>query len=242
MISSEHSVEQLLLYNRFLGPVLDRFHLHQSSHPLRLDAWKAGNVPDLGFLTEILKAFDDIEGFDAALLQSYPIPVVLDYLYRTHDYYRGQRFNELEQSVERLIRSHSPRYPIFLLLAPVFHHFKQQLFRHIEEEEIRLFPYISYVFLQATYGKVYAQRCFPGLLPCTLSDFAHSHEDHRSEEALEVLISRIREENPDKSISLEVSIFLTQLEALQNDLHIHERVENEVLLPVAMRLEGLTKS
>jgi regulator of cell morphogenesis and NO signaling len=233
MITKENSVKEVLAHNHLLELVLDRFELKEAD--LRIDCSSRGKGQDVDFLVEILRIFDESIAFDAERLRVYPLPVILDYLYRTHEYYLGHRLLEIEQSVESLISNHGESYPILQLLRPFFTYFKKHLQTHIEAEEAELFPYLVYLHNAYHYGKAYAQKCGqPGLKE--LTDF---HEDHEGEpeKGLATLRDAILGQYPEVANLLAFKVLLTQLSSFEQDLHLHERVEDEVLMPLGQQLE-----
>jgi regulator of cell morphogenesis and NO signaling len=242
-ITPDQSIDQLLSYNRFLEPVLERFELRGGTGAAPLLAECEGKCADLRFLLEMLHAFDAGETFDPQALRSFPLPVILDYLYRTHDYYLQHRLEEIEQSIESLVRNYGGQCSLMPLLRPVYQNFRQEVAEHIAEEESHLFPYINYLYNSEKFGSRYAARAFAQPKPCQMSDFIEAHEHEDGLAALKLLIENIAQQHPPLKETMDFRIFRTQLEALLRDMKIHERVENEVLIPKALRTErALTHS
>jgi regulator of cell morphogenesis and NO signaling len=236
MISKQQSIRDIINHNHQLSPVLERFDLRYSSSQDGLERCSHGKGQDLDFLIDMLKVFDAEDTFDALTLQNYPLPVILDYLYRTHDFYRQQRLGEIEQSIEALLRHCAQEKPLLMLLRPVFEQYTRHLLDHMKEEETELFSYLSYLHHAHTYGRYYAGRVFSQQQTCDLEAFDHDHETQDAARTLDVLLETINRDHPEVHGMMAFQILQTQLQQFRQDLRIHEAVENQVLLPKARRM------
>lgn len=237
MISKQQSIRDILTHNHQLEPVLERFDLRYSASTEGLAHRSHGKGQDLDFLIDMLRVFDAEDTFDALSLRQYPMPVILDYLYRTHDFYRQQRLGEIEQSIEGLLRHCGEAKPLLMLLRPAFEQYERHLLAHMNEEETALFPYLSYLHHAHTYGRYYANRVFPQRPACDLGDFQHDHEEEDAARTLDVLLETILRDHPEVQQMMAFQILQTQLSQFRQDLRIHEAVENHVLLPKARDME-----
>ncbi|GAB4428201.1 MAG: hypothetical protein OHK0039_46710 [Bacteroidia bacterium] len=188
------------------------------------------------FRDHLLHALQAPETFDVSFLRSFPLPIILDYLYRTHDYYLGQRLDEIEQSVDRLIHQHGTDFPALQLLRTVFERYQSGMRTHVQEEETVLFPYLAYIYECYQYGERYARRSRPVPAACRLEDFSHPASSHAIEEALDLLMETLLHRYPVLAELMSFDVLRTQLDAMNRDLELHEQVENDVLIPVAMQL------
>lgn len=237
MITKQQSIRDIINHNHQLEPVLERFELRYSSSQDGLERSSHGKGQDLDFLIDMLKVFDAEDTFDASSLQAYPLPVILDYLYRTHDFYRQQRLGEIEQSIEALLQHCAQEKPLLMLLRPTFEQYERYLIAHMNEEETELFPYLSYLHHAYTYGRYYAGRAFPQAPTCDLRAFDHDHDTQDPARTLDVLLETIIRDYPETKSMMAFQILQTQLHQFRQDLRIHEAVENHVLLPKARQMQ-----
>lgn len=237
MITKQQSIRDIINHNHQLEPVLERFDLRYSSSQDGLDRSSHGKGQDLDFLIDMLKVFDAEDTFDVSILQAYPLPVILDYLYRTHDFYRQQRLGEIEQSIEALLRHCAQEKPLLMLLRPAFEQYERYLLAHMNEEEAVLFPYLSYLHHAYTYGRYYASRAFPQAPECDLVTFDHDHDTQDPARTFDVLLETIIRDHPETKSMMAFQILQTQLQQFRQDLRIHEAVENHVLLPKARQMQ-----
>ncbi len=210
-----------------LSVLLDRFK------PLTNPAEPASSKE---FLADIMQAFDDPDSFQPNRLRKYPIPMILDYLYRTHRYYLEQRLPEIEQSAERLVEHCEGKYPILSLLISFLTHYRQHLAAHIREEEATVFPYVTYLFFRKEYGEAFAQIHAPSTGKGSLIVDQPDH-DHALAQGLLQWREVIAKEYPELPELWPCQVLFHQLDAFSDDLHLHERLEEEVLMPLARGLE-----
>ena len=91
------------------------------------------------FLVDLLSCFNDVEQLESIQFEIYEIPVLVDYLKRSHRYYISKRFPEIEQTVEN-IKNQEPTLLVSFLDRFV-RQYKEDLINHFEIEEKILFPY-----------------------------------------------------------------------------------------------------
>lgn len=222
-------IHDLVANNPRLGILLDRFEPAGPS-----TSGTSGN----GFLREVMRAYEDPQQFSPSRLRSYPLPVILDYLYHTHRYYLEQRLPEIEQSAEALIEHCGDQYPMLALLPPFLVHYRHHLEAHITEEEAELFPYLTYLYFRDEYGEAFALKACDDPTPVALADHAHDEEDHALSTGLKLWRSTVVEQYPDLVDTWPCKVLFNQIDAFSDDIRLHERIEDEVLIPLARSLRG----
>lgn len=228
MIHKNDTLSDLLHHNPLLELVLDRFELSYQQGDTRIALAVKDKFPDVDFFIEILRVFDDPDSFDVAYFRSFPIRTQLDYLRRTHRYYLDKRLGEIERSVEQLMNKHEEIHTSLLLLAHIFDAFKYQLISHISLEEEAVFPYIE--------GLIRAKDKV-SKPTVSLQQFVSDHEDEDLYQRLIEIRNLIIEHHPNVLEYMSFRILMAQLDAFSRDLSIHERLEEEVLIPRALELE-----
>lgn len=205
--------------------VLERFDIHLNNLDDTLEVVCLEKNVDLHFCSEILLMFDNAEYRPVESLMQSSVSVIIDYLEKTHRYYKGNKLLEIEQSIEKVSMESSKSNIMDRLLTNFFTAYKKELIQHIDIEEQKLFPYVRAIEAGVS-------------LPCNYSiqQFEDSHDD-TIEYELRDIQHRILMLDPDLEHSLPYHILQTQLNAFERDIHIHGWVEDHILIPKGLELE-----
>lgn len=232
LISKSSPVNEIISFSRGLESVLERFGFEKAELNKQLEelCLQKGTNPD--FVVEVIKAFCDHYPFPAKKLSTFPLPLILDYLRKTHRYYLDKKIPELELSFIALGRDYSFTHPQLLVLAGLFMDYKKELVEHIDLEEFILFPFIEELVKVKQGKKNFRGR---GLDKYSIDAFCHEH--HHEEEILTGIRRSIEVRFRKQKTPLPFRIFLNQIECFEKDLLCHSRIEDEVLFPLASMLE-----
>ncbi|RMG27424.1 MAG: hypothetical protein D6730_07260 [Bacteroidetes bacterium] len=226
MLTAQHSLEEVMQHNPVLEMILDRFDVRYKHSEARLEVVCRDKCPNVDFLVDILRVFDEEIAFDAAHFRQYPIEVVLDYLEKTHQYYVQKRLGEIERSIDQLLENCSRQRPLLLLLTHFFASYKYRLMAHIELEEQQLFPYIRRLMVEGPQASA----------SLSLESFIHGHQDDQIHEKWEKILAIIQLKHPEVVQLMPFRILMTQMDHFGRDLQLHELLEEEVLIPLALAL------
>lgn len=236
MITKSTKIKDICGASQVLEGVLDRFDFQKANPDYTLlEACRYSSF-QVDFVVAILKAFSDIYAFPKKELSGFSLQNIIGYLRKTHKFYLDKKIPEIELSFIQLSRDFSYSHPQLIVLGGMFMHYKKELEEHIDHEEFILFPYIEGLLKAKEKGKKISSF---GLDKYSINDFVQEH-DH-DEEVLSEIRSSIHERFKNSEIPFPFRIFLHQVEALEKDLLKHARVEDEVLLPMALRLEQEVK-
>jgi regulator of cell morphogenesis and NO signaling len=235
LITKTQTVHEVLAHNHFLELVLERFDIRLNECNGTLECISKSNGLELDFLVEILNLFDNDEQFPRNTLSYYPIPVILDYLQRTHKYYLGKRLFELERTIQIIHDDFPDDNRLCPLLDNFFAEFKTELWEHIELEENYLFPHIQFLMTCAQAGKK-TQWLQRKLKNFSLEQFIADHNDNSEQRLLEIQMFIGDSCRPMHRFS-PLHIFLKQAQGFEKDLRIHALVEDDVLIPKALEME-----
>jgi len=176
------------------------------------------------FFIQLISLFQSETDLPIEQLKSFPIAVILDYLEKTHRYYFGVKLLEIEQSILNL-HWRIPENELLPYLVSFFDWVRNNLVFHIQMEEEQLFPYIK-------------ELC-SGLAPSSnfgILSFIENHKD-----TIELQISEVKKHivRAQQSVTeiFPFCLLLKQLDEFEKDLRIHARIEDEVLIPLAVELE-----
>lgn len=226
LISASHTPRELLAHNPGLELVFDRFEVRREHMDVQLWRALAQDCPDPAFVVDVLNTFDDPTAFSTARFRQYPIPVILDYLSRTHRYYLEKRLPEISQTLNGLTLSFGASHTPVLLLNRLFQEYSEELTAHIEVEEKHLFPLIRAIEQQPHPAHAEA-----------ICNHLSAHEESLLDVQLRSLLRHVAT-IPVLRSAFPFDVLSMQLEAFEKDIVLHERLEDEVLIPMALSLSG----
>ena len=153
-----------------------------------------------------------------------PLRELIDHIVNTHHGYLNREFPALSARLEKVYRVYNQRHGETLLGLPqVFASLRSELEMHMRKEEIVLFPAIG------------AHK------PSAAIENAIDAMEAEHEAAGEAL-AKIREITQDFHIPEYACVtyraLMSGLQELEQDLHMHIHLENNVLFPRAMQLEA----
>ncbi|MCB0429630.1 MAG: hemerythrin domain-containing protein [Flavobacteriales bacterium] len=234
-IARDERIKDLVQKHEFLRDVLSRFNIDQGLYGLSIV--DACNVVGLNadFLLTVLSAYGNLNAFPEKELRTFPVTTMLDFLQKTHQYYRYRRIPEGEKYIFDMIRESMNPDSRLDEVNRRFTEVKDEILEHIEEEEASLFPYILYLY-NIGYNEYNLVELYELMEKNTISTFAAEHDDIERQlgDVLQIL------KNCDDKVHSLPSYAKTvrHLEGLIKDLTIHKWVEERVLTPAAMEIEA----
>lgn len=152
------------------------------------------------------------------------LSLVLDYLRRTHSYYENVGFPEVEYQLFSIVKNGGLHGLIALKALEDFRSYTKEMLSHMKEEEKYFFPYAESLFIGIKNDKVNAL------------DFKHDQQTERSVlmEIRKMIASMIKRDH-DFSV---FSIVCNKLSWLERDIQLHTNVEEQVLIPIMIKLEN----
>ena len=185
------------------------------------------------FIAALLRVFEE-KVFNAREFDSFPIPLIVDYIQRTHIYYLEKKLPEIEQSIVLLSGHYESQHPILIALQNFFHHYVKDLSEHIHAEETTLLPYLG-VMREAHHSPAGFSRFLVLHGEYSIDRFISEHRD--TEDELKDIRQTIRLYEPPVTNESLYRILLSQLQAFEQDLCVHAHIEEEVLIPKAQAME-----
>ncbi len=185
------------------------------------------------FIATLLRAFEE-KLFNAMDFEVFPVEMIVDYIQRTHVYYFEKKLPEIEQSILLLSGHYESHHPILAALQNFFHRYIQDLSEHIRAEEQLLLPYIK-VLQDAEKTPSDFSRFLLARRDYSIGRFQEDHHD--TEDELKDIRQTIRLYEPPQTNASLYRILLTQLQVFEQDLCVHAHIEEEVLIPKALKME-----
>jgi regulator of cell morphogenesis and NO signaling len=180
---------------------------------------------------DLLCIFKEPDSFRASDFFNYPLPAIIGYLKKTHELYKVKSLQEILMVIERLDRSNNELGKLRTSLFSFFATFKNDLEKHIDEEEVKLFPYIQKLFEYQ-----HNQHLGIPIQEPILADFFHNHNDCL-ERDLYNLVQALEALSESHTDSFAFRMLVNRLTVFELDLRIHGKIEEEVLLVKASDLE-----
>lgn len=238
MITKETTLAQALSYSQMTKTVLSRFDYSICENRTISQVAKQG-VFNENFLVDALNHFTYSQTLSPEDFENYSIPILVDYLERSHRYYVEKKLPEIEQTINILVVNNKDTHPSLQLLKLFFLEYRKELFSHFELEESMLFPYAHFLH-QSTKGKHYLPMILQYIEKFSIKQFIHQHENSHQE------LSKVREAilnyKPSSTEASPYRILLEQLKCFEQDLHFHAMLEDNVLVPKLRKIEKHLKS
>jgi len=235
MVDSNTSFSDALSQNQTLVFAFQRYGFDIGDNDKNIKDTCIEKGVNYRFFIEILNAFEDSAAFPKKELEQFPIDVIIDYLQRTHKQYLNKRLPEIEQSIFHLLEGYQHNHSLLMQLLNFFYDYKTHLTNHIRQEEEKLFPYIK-TLCEIENGTKSLHLIDYKIKRYCVNDFIDQHDDTESE--LKNVRKTIRIFSPDESSISPYRILLTQLRLMEQDLYIHAQLEDEILMPKALKLEN----
>ena len=180
---------------------------------------------------DLLCVFNDPNKFKASDFLDYPLPSILLYLKKTHELYKSKNLQEIVMAVEKLDEQDGVISALRFSLSSFFAKFKKDLEGHIQEEEVKLFPYVESLLISEN-----SHRSSLPIQRTILGDFLNQHDDHLERDLFN-LVKALENLSDKYSDSFAFRMLLNKVSIFELDLRVHAKIEEEVLVPKAIALE-----
>ena len=200
------------------------------------DACSAAGVPVEQVIDSLEKA-EQLQGEDQEFVdwQAEPLSRLISYILDKHHTFTRQELDRLEGLLAKVVSAHGERHPELQKIQKLFRALKEELLMHMFKEEQILFPYIFKMDEASSQN-----RAFP------LPPFGTVHNPIRvmmmEHDGAGEILRQMRELSTDYSVPADGCIsyqtLYQALEALEQDLHQHIHLENNILFPRAAEMES----
>jgi len=163
------------------------------------------------------------------------VDFLIDYIINVHHEYLKQTIPALEANLLSFVNSHQKQFPELSELQEVFQQLVRILATHTQHEEEIIFPYIKQLSnafrRKETYGSLFVRT-----LRKPLSNLEAEHS--KISTLLSQLRSLARHYTFPENACTNHRVVFHKLKELDNDLVQHKHLENNILFPKAIELEG----
>lgn len=216
-------------------PIQSSDHLFEIEHFAKYYASQRYEKEELlsaeiqAFMNQVGSVFSNISSSGFGNLEEYNPVLVLQYLRKSHRLYLNTTLCEIEQTLDWLALEIGSNSPYLKLMTLFLLDYRTQLTQHIQNEENQLFPLLDCLF--AFGASDLSQEEIK-----TIQNFQDGH--HATEVDLLMLRRVLREYLGSGEHYSSFRVLLNRLKSLELDLQVHHQLEEEVLLPLALKKLG----
>ncbi len=238
MATTMKTVREFAVENPNATRVFERFGIDYccGGHKPLADACASANVA----VEAVLKG---IEQSDATLAQGTAgkdwskesLSALVEHINSTHHVYVKDEVPRILKLIEKVVTAHGGNHPELTTVQQVFSDLGQELFMHLMKEEQILFPYVIQTERCVTTGEGAPPSCF-GTVQNPVRMMMMEHD------SAGVALRELRDATSDYAIPADACIsyktLYQALQAFEKDLHQHIHLENNILFPRAVEMEG----
>ena len=237
MITTCTSPSDILKQNRVTEHVFNRFNINARSVE-KITVNTALKEINPNFLVDVLNVFCSYKKPTIEQFNSYPLPIILDYLTRSHTYYSEKIVPEIGQSITQLLHNYDKEHPLLEILYKFYFKYKVDIEAHFKDEESGIFSYGSNLY-KAVFFKKNCSFFIDFLQQNSIKDFVDTHAS--TTEDLANITKILIQYSPPKTNETSYRILLEQLKNFAQDLEIHAFIEDKVLINKLYELEQQIK-
>ncbi|MBK8699438.1 MAG: iron-sulfur cluster repair di-iron protein [Saprospiraceae bacterium] len=165
---------------------------------------------------------------------SWPADLLIDYILKIHHRYVVDKSNEIKPFLDKVCRVHGQNHPELFKIREMFLDSLDALTLHMHKEEVILFPYIQ-AQVKATQNGEHITAPF-GTVE---NPIAMMHHEHDIEGNRFRAIRQLTNEYVAPSDGCTTyKVLFAMLEEFEQDLHRHIHLENNILFPMAIKMEA----
>jgi len=234
IITRQTKMADVIHKNYLLLPIINRFGIKLGFGDRTVEEICSDANINVSFFLDIINTYHNEHYFPKEKMQEYPVKLIVDYLKETHNYYKNKILPEIENSIERLIKSCPDECDNLKLIEEFYKEYKNELEYHLNNEEEKFFPYII--------ALTEAQQSMQNLTEIR-EKYNFSYEIHNSEHEsvvaklfdLKNILIKYLPPNYDQNLG---NNLLSDLFVFEKDLNDHERLEDVILLPALQKIEN----
>ena len=227
-------LSDILHANYLLLPVVRRFGIHYGVGDRTVAQICEERAIDARFFIEVLNVYHDANYFPEAELRKSDIRHVVEYLIRTHDYYRDYLLPTIGGLIDRFVASGEPGNSSLRGVASLFNEFSREFHHHMEVEEEHVFPHALDVAARFALRTPLAEGVTRSHRSLREVEREHHGMDEKLLDLKNLLIKYIT--GPFEIHLCNAIIF--ELDRLERDTSDHGRMEDRILHAVVTRMEA----
>ncbi|MFW5944057.1 MAG: hemerythrin domain-containing protein [Bacteroidota bacterium] len=233
MVTGQTKMANVIHMNYLLLPVINRFDIKLGFGDKTVEQVCREYEINLSFFLDIINTYHDPEYFPMDKMRTYPIYLNVDYLLKSHEYYKNKMLTETENMIDDLVNSCSNNCENLKLIEDFYKQYKTELENHLISEEEKFFPYFK-----ALIDKKEKEKNLEAIRKkYNFSYQAHSLEHDSVITKLRDLKNILIKYLPPNYDHTKCNNLLYWLFVFEDDLRDHERLEDVILLPALEEIE-----
>ena len=222
--TKKNKIIDLVETNYHLLPVINRMGVNLGNKDKSLEKICIDQNINIEFFLVIINTFHNDEYFPETEFKSFSPLLIIDYLKKTHQYYIEYVLPKLEWLLNQLIESNKTEVHQLTIIKQFYHQYREEFLLHINEEEFKVFPYITNLVNKSNDNEQYCIHSF---------EKEHTNVDIKLNDLKNLIIKYI-EPVYDNNICND---FLITLFRFEKDIKNHARIEDKILIPQVIELE-----
>jgi len=234
MYNLSQKLADIIHHDHKLLPILNRFGIRLGFEDQNVNEVCKIHGINADFFIEILNTYHDPDYFPRERFLDFPLPLIVEYLKKTHLYYYTFYIPEIDKQLNELIAS-APGENKLSLLTRFYLKFKQELHEHLQYEDKFTFPYVLNLhILSQQGGSISNSESLPAK---SIIEFEETHSDVDSKllDLKNIIIKYLHAEYDDNKCNTLIATLCN----FEDDLRDHSRIEDKIMVPTVLQIEKL---
>lgn len=234
LITKDIKLAEVVLQNYHLVPIISRFGIKFGFGDKSLEQICSQYQIDTNFFLEIVNAFNDKDYLPYDKLKTMSISLTVSYLLKSHHYYNKVKLPGIEKLIDQLQWEGEDAGKNKNVLKKFFSQYLKEVNEHTANEEKEIYPYVLELETNFT-GKSIDTKFIEKLKKKSIKDYADTHDELNSALLdLKNIIIKYLQPAKNKEVTEQV---LTEIFKLEADMKDHTKLEDNVIVPVAVMME-----
>lgn len=168
-----------------------------------------------------------------------PLSALIEHIVATHHAFTRNEAQRIAKLLAKVRSVHGERHPELRTLESSFAKLERELTLHLFKEEQILFPYIAQLEAAEAGRSPLPHGCFPTVAaPISMMEFEHDNAGNALRELREIGGGYV----PPADACISYRTLYQAMAEFESDLHRHIHLENNILHPRALELEGRVRA
>ncbi|GAB1429723.1 hypothetical protein MASR2M18_05550 [Ignavibacteria bacterium] len=189
---------------------------------------------DVKTVEEELQKADKVENARPLPYNEWELDFLADYIVNMHHAYLKKNLPDIKAYAYKVMRVHGANHPELLKVYQLTEDISSELTAHMQKEEHILFPFIKHL-TSVKNGTQKLERGAFGSVQNPVSMMEHEHK--MVGDYLDELRQCTNEYTLPPDACASYSLLYRMLDEMEDDVHLHIHLENNILFPKAVKLE-----
>ncbi len=228
MIYKDIKMKDVLFNNHILLSVIERFGINLGLHEKTVEEICKENNINLEVFLTILNLHINNKYKPLQIYNCDYIIAIIQYLQKSHQYYINEIYPNINYNIQLMHEANNSSE--ILMVENFFKEYTTEVDQHFNYENDIVFPYITNLF-----DRIKHKQNVDKSNNYSVNIYKEHHDDieGKLDDLIKLLIQHIPQKN-DRKIRRKI---LFDLFDLEQDLNIHAKIENEILIPIVERME-----